>query len=173
VLAAYKCKVNNVYQQFRRNSCLKYKCELEEMAEELTSVRKIIQLFQDNLSTFKNFMLTSKSDERSNSHMISKLTNKWKIVTDKSSQSIRKLHEQMPIPVIPITNRYNALHNLQNDLEVPGALQNHHIKNHHIKKNVPSKQNKTKTSPKRRKKKILLIGDIVIHVVVPVNLGST
>ena len=31
----------------------------------------------------------------------------------------------MPVPVIQITNRYNALHNLQNDLELPGELQNH------------------------------------------------
>jgi len=47
----------------------------------------------------------------------------------------------MPIPVIPITNHYNTLHNLQNDLELPGELQNHHIKNCHIKNNVLSKQN--------------------------------
>jgi hypothetical protein len=58
----------------------------------------------------------------------------------------------MPIPVIPITNRYNALHNVQNDLESPGRLKNHLIKNLHTKKNVLSKQNKTKTSPKRRRK---------------------
>ena len=67
MLAAYKCKVNDVNQQSRCNSCLKYKCELEEMAEELISVRKIIQLLQDDLNTLKDLMLTSKSDERSNS----------------------------------------------------------------------------------------------------------
>ena len=60
----------------------------------------------------------------------------------------------MPIPVIPISNRYNALHKLQNDLELPGRLQNHHIKKH-----VLLEQNKTKSSPKIRKKKILMIGD--------------
>ena len=87
VLAAYKRKVNDVNQQFRHNSCLKYKCELEEMAEELTSASKIIQLLQDDLNTFKDLMLTSKSDERSNSRINSKLTNKWEIVTDKSSKS--------------------------------------------------------------------------------------
>jgi hypothetical protein len=80
-------------------------------------------------------------------------------VTDKSSKPSRILREQMPIPVTPVTNRYNALHNLQNDLELPGELHNHSVQNHHIQKNVLSKQNKTKTSPRRRKKKILLIGD--------------
>jgi hypothetical protein len=63
VLAAYKRKVNDVNQQFRCNSCLKYKCELGEMAEELISARKIIQLLQDDLKTFKGLMLTSPMKE--------------------------------------------------------------------------------------------------------------
>ena len=67
VLDAYKHKVNYVNQESRCNSCSKYKCELEEMAEELISARKIIQLLQDDLNTFKDITLTSKSDERSNS----------------------------------------------------------------------------------------------------------
>ena len=170
VLAAYKHNVNYVNQQFRCNSSLKYKCELEEMAEELTSARKIIKLLQYDLNTFKDLMLTSKSNERSNSHINSKLTNKWEIVTVKSSKSSRILCEQMLIPVIPIINRYNALCNLQNDQEIPGELQNHHIKNHHIKKKVLSKQNKPKPLQKERRKFYLLV--IVTCVVVPVNLGS-
>jgi hypothetical protein len=90
--------------------------------------------------------------------MNNKLTNEWEMVTYKSSKPSRTLREQMPIPVIPITNRCNALHNLQSNLELPGELQNNYIKNHHIQKNVLSNQSKAKTSPKRRKKKILLIG---------------
>jgi hypothetical protein len=156
VLTAYKYKVSDVNQQFRCNFCLKCKCELEEMAEELISARKIIQLLQDDLNTSKDFMPISKSDEKSNSHVNTKLTNKWDIVTNKSSKSSRILCNQMPIPVIPTSNRYNALHNLQNDLELRGRLQNHHIKKH-----VLSKQNKTKSSPKIRKKKILIIGDSI------------
>jgi hypothetical protein len=109
------------------------------MAEELISARKIIQLLQDDLNTFKDIMLTSKSDERINSLVNNKLTNKWEIITNKSSKSNRILRDQMPIPVIPITNHYNVLHNLKNDLESPGRLQNHLIKNLHIKKNVLSK----------------------------------
>jgi hypothetical protein len=57
VLAAYKCKVNDVNQQFRCNSCLKHKCELEEMAEKLTSARKIIQFFR---MTCKDLMLVER-----------------------------------------------------------------------------------------------------------------
>jgi hypothetical protein len=120
-----------------------------------------IQLLQDDLNTFKGLMLTSPMKEAT--HINNKLTNKWEIVTDKCSKPSRKLREQIPTPVIPITNRYNALHNLQNNPELPGELQNHYIKNQHIQKNVLSKQNKTKTSPKRRKKKILLIGDSHMH----------
>jgi hypothetical protein len=99
-------------------------------------------------------MPTGKFDERNNFHISSKLTNKWEIVTNKSSKSSGILHDQIPIPVIPIINRYYVLHNLQNNLEIHGRLQNHHIE-----KNGLLKQNKTKSSPKRRKKKVLLIGD--------------
>ena len=124
------------------------------MAEELITARKIIQLLQEDLNTYKDLTPPSTSYVRSNSHVNSKLTNKWEIVTDKSRKSSRIIHDQLPIPVIPTTNRYNVLHNLQNDVESPSSPQNHHIK-----KNVPSKQNKTISSPKRRKKRILLIGD--------------
>jgi len=89
----------------------------------------------------------------------SKPNNKWEIVTDKSRKSNRKTLEQLPVPVIPITNHFKALHNLQNDLELPSNRQNHHIKNHHIKKNIFLKHNKAISSPIRRKTKILLIGD--------------
>jgi len=87
----------------------------------------------------------------------SKLRNNWETVTDKPRKSKkvnRTTHDQLPIPVIPITNCYNALHNLQNDLELPG-----HMQNHHIKKDILTRQNKVTISPIRRKKRILLIGD--------------
>jgi hypothetical protein len=90
--------------------------------------------------------------------MSSKLTNNWEIVTDISIKSNRTTHDQLPKPVIPITNRYNALHNLQNDLELPRNIQNHHIK-----KNILSKQNKAINSPIRRSKRKLLIGDSHMH----------
>ena len=127
-LAAHNCKISDVNQLFRCNSCWKYKCELEEMAGELITARKIIQLLQEDLNTSKDLMPSITSDERNNSHVNSKLTNKWGIVTDESRKCNRIIHDQLPIPVIPITNRYNALHNLQNDLELPRSLQNHHIK---------------------------------------------
>jgi hypothetical protein len=87
----------------------------------------------------------------------SKLTNKWEIVTNKSRKSNRTTHNQLPIPVKPITNRYSALRNLQNeqnDLELPRNITSHH----NIKKNILLKQNKA-ISSRIRRKKILLIGD--------------
>jgi len=103
------------------------------------------------------------SDDRSNSFVSSKPNNDWEIVTNKSRKSNRTTFEQLPIPVIPITNRFKALHNLQNDLELPSNIQNHHIKNHHIKKNIFLKHNKSISCPIRRKTKILLIGDSHMH----------
>jgi len=76
------------------------------------------------------------------------------MVTDKSSKPSRILREQMPIPVIPITNRYNALHNLQNDLEFPGELQNHYIKNHHIQKMYFRNKIKPKPLQKEGRRKL-------------------
>ena len=85
------------------------------------------------------------------------LMNNWETVTDKPRKSKkfnRRTHAQLRIPVIPITNHYNALHNLQYNLELPRNMQNLHIK-----KDILSKQNKVISSPIRRKKRILLIGD--------------
>ena len=60
---------------------------------------------------------------------------------------------------MPITYCFNALHNLQNDFELPSNIQNHHVKNHYIKKNIFLKHNKDISTPIRRKMKILLNGD--------------
>ena len=153
-LVVHNYKVSDVNQPHRCNSCLKYKSELEEMTVELITARKIIQLLQEDLNTYKDPTPPSTFYERSKSHGNSKLTNKWETVTDKSRNSSRITHDQQPIPVIPITNRYHALHNLQNDVESPSNLVNHRFK-----MNVSSKQNKTSSSPKRKTKRILLIGD--------------
>jgi len=37
-------------------------------------------------------------------------------------------HDQLPIPVIPITNRYNSLTNLQSDAEFTSDIPNHNTK---------------------------------------------
>ena len=157
-LPTNNCKISDVNQPFRCNSCFKYKCELE-LTEELITMKKIIQLLQEGLNTYKGVTSARTSDDRSNSHVSSKPNNDWEIVTDKSRTSNRTTLEQLPIPVIPIINLFNALHNLQNDLELPSNIQNHHIKNHHIKKNIFLKHNKAISCPIRRKIKILLIGD--------------
>jgi len=136
---------------------------LEELTEELITTKKIIQLLQEDLNTYKGLKSASTSNDRSNSYVSSKPINDWEIVTDKSRKSNTTTLEQLPIPVIPITNRFNGLHNLQNDVELPRNTQNHHIKNRHIKKNIFLKHNKDISSPIRRKTKILLIGDSHMH----------
>jgi hypothetical protein len=161
-LATHNCKVSDVNQLIRCNSCFKYKCELEELTQEPITTKKIIQLLQEDLNTYKDLTSSRTPNNRSNSHVSSKLTNDWEIVTDKSrksKKSNRTTHNQLPVPVILITHHYNALPNLQNDRELPRNMQNYPIKNNHIKKNVPSKQNKAISCPMRRMKRILLIGD--------------
>jgi len=158
-LATNNCKISDVNQLFRYNSCFKYKSEFEELTEELITTKKIIQLLQEDLNPYKGLTSARTSNDRSNSHVGSNPINDWEVVTDKSRKSNRTTAEQLPIPVIPITKRFNALHNLQNDLELPSNIENHHIKNHHIKKNIFLKHNKAISSPIRRKMKILLIGD--------------
>ena len=117
-LATHNCKVGDKNQPFKCNSCFKYKCELEELTQRLIT-KKIIHLLQEDLNTSKDLTSARTTDDRSNSHVSSKLTNNWEIVTEesrKSRKSNRITYDQLPIPVIPITNHYNALHNLQNDL---------------------------------------------------------
>ena len=65
-------KVINVNQPPRCSSCLKYKSELEEIAEELITAKKIIQLLQDDLNTYKILTPPDIPDARSTSHMNSK-----------------------------------------------------------------------------------------------------
>ena len=53
--AALNCKVKSVDRQTKCSSCLKYKSEWEEMAEELiTAKKKIVQLPQEDLNTYKD-----------------------------------------------------------------------------------------------------------------------
>ena len=147
-------KISKVNQPHRCNSCFKYKSELEEMAVELRTARKIIQLLQEDLHTYKDPTPTSTSGVRSKSHGNSKLTTNWETITVKSRKPSRLAHDLQPIPEIPISNRYNILHNLQNDVEPPSNLQNPRSK-----WNASPKQNNTSSSPGKKKKRILLIGD--------------
>jgi hypothetical protein len=53
-----------------------------------------------------------------------------------------------------------SLHDLQNDTESPTDVPNHHhFKRHYIKKNTLLNHNKAKSTPTRKLKRILLIGD--------------
>jgi len=62
------------------------------------------------------------------------------------------------IPVIPISNRYSALHNLQTEEESDNSKPSHQTN-----KCVPLKYKKTASFQNRKKKKILLIGDSHMH----------
>jgi len=86
-LATHNCKVSDVHQPSRCSSCFKYKCELEELTQGLITTKKIIQLLQEHLNTYKDLKSARTSGDRSNTHVSSKFTNNWEIVTDKSRKS--------------------------------------------------------------------------------------
>jgi hypothetical protein len=117
-LLSQNCTVSDVKQQSNCNDCVKYKCELEELTQELSAAKKIIQLLQEDLNTRIDPTVARMSNNGRNSHVSSDFNNNWEIVTDKSRKP-KKLNRtslyQLPIPVIPFTNRYHALPNLQND----------------------------------------------------------
>jgi hypothetical protein len=65
-LATYNCKVSDVKRPLRCNSLFKYKCELKELTQELLTTKKIIQLLQEDLNTYKDPTSVRTSDNRSN-----------------------------------------------------------------------------------------------------------
>jgi hypothetical protein len=88
-------------------------------------------LLQEDQNTHNDPTIARTSEDRHNSHVSNELNNNWEIVTDKSRRP-KKLNEtspdQLPIPIIPITNRYHAFRNLQNDTELPSIIPNQRTK---------------------------------------------
>jgi len=152
--ADFNYNLTSVNQPPQCSSCIKYKSEWEEIVEELETAKKIIQLLQEDPNTFKDLTPSNILDVSSATRLNSKTTVNWEIVTGTSRKSTRVGGEHRHIPVIPISNRYDVLHNLQNDVESRNAQLNHQTK-----KCVPLKCKKIISSPNKRKKKFLIIGD--------------
>jgi hypothetical protein len=148
--STHNWEVSEVKQSLKCNTCSKYKGELEEMTKELSTSKKIIQLLLEDLNTFKD----PTPDARNNPHVSNKLSTSWETVNAKPSKSHKvkaSIQDQLPIPVIPITNRYSALHNLKNNTEFP-----RHIQFQRNKKNTSTRQNKITDSPKKKEKENLI-----------------
>ena len=144
---------SDINQQSNCIHCLKYKSELEELTQELLPAKKIIQLLQEDRNTYKEPTTIIMSDDKKITHVSSNSSSNWKLVTDKSRKPKRlnrNTHDQFPIPVIPITNRYNSLYNLQNVIEFPSNIPNHHTEGHNIKKNTTLNQMKARHTPTRK-----------------------
>jgi len=69
-LATHNYKISDVNQPFRCNSYFKYKCELEELTEELITMKKIIQLLQEDLNTYKGLMSARTSKSKLNVYLL-------------------------------------------------------------------------------------------------------
>ena len=107
------------------------------MTKELLTSKKIIQLLLEDLNTFKDPM----PDARNNPHVNNKLSTSWDIVNVKPRKSHKVkaiIQDQLPIPVIPITNRYSALHNLKNNTEFPRHIQFQRNKRIHSRGKIKS-----------------------------------
>jgi hypothetical protein len=148
--------------QFSCTNCLKYKCELEKVTQELLTARKIIQLLQEDTITDAD---TTAIKPSVNPHVSTNTSDNWELVTGVSNNSSkyrnrnRVAQEQFPIPVIPITNRFDALYNLEIDAESPSNTRNHSAKYQHSKKTALLSENKVRRPPIVKQKRILLIGD--------------
>jgi len=68
-LATLNYKVRSVNQPTECSSCLKYKREWEEKADELITAKKIIQLPQEDLNTYKDLTTPHVPDVRRTSHI--------------------------------------------------------------------------------------------------------
>ena len=104
--ADFNYNLTSVNQPPQCSSCIKYKSEWEEIVEELETAKKIIQLLQEDLNTFKDLTPSNILDVSSATRLNSKTTVNWEIVTGTSRKSTRVGGEHRHIPVIPISNRY-------------------------------------------------------------------
>jgi hypothetical protein len=124
--------------------------------QELHSAREIIRVLQEDTNANSNFMPVSMPVVRGNLHGTSKQIDnsslEWVTNTEKSNKA-RKNSQKQSIPVIPLSNRYSVLDNLQNNRETSSNIMNQY----RIK--FPAKLNKIMRCPNIRKKKIILIGD--------------
>lgn len=76
-------------------------------------MKKIIQLLQENLYTYKDPTVGRTSGDRCNSHVSSYLSNNWETVNDKfrkPKKRNRTTHDQLPIPVyqLHITTKWQS-----------------------------------------------------------------
>jgi hypothetical protein len=122
--AAQICKLSVINQTSQCNACKVYKDQIKLLTQELLSSKKIIQLLQEDLRTFKeppHATNTEHQDERINPQ-VSNSDSSWKTASTKTkySSNLNKsnnCYKYTRIPVVPITNRYDILHNLQPDHE--------------------------------------------------------
>ena len=98
----FQYKISNVNQPPKCSSCLKYKSEWEEVVEELETAKKIIQLLQEDLNTYKDLMPPNILDVSSSIHLNSKSSVNWDTDTGTSRKSTTERHKHQLIPVIPI-----------------------------------------------------------------------
>ena len=162
---SFNCTESDKIHQFSCTNCLKYKYELEKVTQELLSARKIIQLLQEDTNTNADSTAVKPSV---NPHVSTNTSDNWELVAGISNNSRksrkhknlnRAAQEQFPIPVVPITNRFDTLYNLQIDAESPSDTWNHSNKYQHSKKTALLNENKVRRPPVVKRKRILLIGD--------------
>ena len=138
--------------------CLKYKQELEKVFQELNSVKKIIQLLQEdaNLSNGCSTVSTNNTTEirDMNPSLLENKSDEWLTVTTNKKRNLQvnktaNLDQHFQIPTC--INRYAVLDNLENKSGLP--------QEHSKIINTISNNSRFGHSVKPKKKKVIMIGD--------------
>jgi hypothetical protein len=102
---SFTCTASDKIQQISGSNCLRYKCELEKVTQELLAASEIIQLLQEDANTGADSTAVKQSV---NPHVSTKAGDNWELVAGISNNSSkprkynRATQEQFPIPVVPI-----------------------------------------------------------------------
>jgi len=103
---------------------MEYKGILEELTQELQSAKKIIQLLQEDVKMNKDQSLSVilRFTCENNTTLVSVNESSWKNALHKPSNQVNPHNSQinwLPIPVILTSNRFDILHNLETDQQLP------------------------------------------------------
>ena len=153
-----------------------YKHRLEELTQELLSAKKIIQLLQEDVKVDKVMNATQTVSQHTvtqhpikSNPQVSNKADIWETVPNRSKRTgklFNTTYYPMPIPVVPISNRFSVLHNPQLG---PNNYQNGQISTRNVSQQphrshqnrgvTANREKKTTREQVKQQQKIIVIGD--------------
>jgi len=158
------------------NLCEEYRHRLEELTQELLSAKKIIQLLQEDVKVDKVMNATQTVSQHTvtqhpikSNPQVSNKADIWETVPNRSKRTgklFNTTYYPMPIPVVPISNRFSVLHNPQLG---PNNYQNGQISTRNVSQQphrshqnrgvTANREKKTTREQVKQQQKIIVIGD--------------